>query len=225
MTTKSIDWFVQHVLDQLGQSEHPLGSNNTKYGRRFGWNRVSWCAEFGWDMYADAGVALPVKSASCVAIYDACVRDGLQYTSDHCVPGDSVIRTWQRLRRHSKGFDPEQTHYQEVVKVRHDGTVKMLGLVGGNQGAGYVGPGIEWVPAGDSSILGGLAFHRLFHAEQPKQAPAHDPAHDAKVGVPAHKSHPHVVTDKAPKRRPGRRVREQAAAWRRFCRWMHRHRW
>lgn len=187
MTTKSIDWFVHHVEQQLGQHEHPLGSNREKYGEQFGWNGVSWCCEFGWCMYSDAGVVLPIKSASCVAIYDACVRDGLHYTSDHCVPGDAVIRTWQRLARHAPGFDPEQTHFQIVVAVKHTNARKYLGLLGGNQGAGYVGPAVEWVPAGDATILGGLAFHRLFRVTQP--APAkHNPAADAKH-MPAVKSH------------------------------------
>lgn len=163
------------------------------------------------------GVALPIKTASCVALYDACVRDGLHYTSDHCVPLDAVIRTWQRLSRNAPGFNPSETHFQIVLEVKIEGGRKMLGLWGGNQGAGYVGPGLEWVPAGDSTILGGLAFHRLFRTPHPNPV-RHDPAADTKTGLPAAKSHPHAVTDRPPKRRPGRAIRRQAAAWRRLVR-------
>lgn len=215
--SKAIERFVQSCLDDSGDHEQPLGSNNTKYGRRFGENRVAWCVIYGYEKYQDAGVTLPVKTASCVVIYDACVRDGLHYTSDHCVPGDSVIRTWQHLSRNAPGFDPEQTHFQEVLEVRYDGNRKMLGLWGGNQGVGYVGPGLEWVPAGDPSILGGLAFHRLFRAPHPNPV-SHDPAADRKAGLPAAKSHTKPKTDPPPKRRPGRTIRRQAAAWRRLVR-------
>lgn len=188
--TESVGTWVKLCLADKGDSEHPPGSNRTKFGQQFGWNGVAWCAEYGWDKYRDVGVVLPIKSASCVAIYDYCVAHGLHYDSEHCVPGDSVIRTWQALSRNAPGFDAEQTHFQEVVRVKTEGGVKMLGLWGGNQGTtGVVGPSIEWVRAGDATILGGLAFHRLF--EKPQQAPPkHSKRHDRKHGLPAKKSHP-----------------------------------
>lgn len=197
MTTKSIEWFVKSCLADKGYAEKPLGSNNTKFGIRFGWNKVSWCCEYGWDKYEAAGVILPVKSASCVVIYDYCVKNGLHYNSTSGVPGDSVIRTWQGLSRNAKGFDPEQTHFQEVLQTEIRDGALWLGLWGGNQGAGYVGPAIEWVKAGDATILGGLAFSRLFTgvdvppAAVKPVAPVHDKAKDAK-SMPAAKSHPNI---------------------------------
>lgn len=165
--TKNVEWFTAHVEAQMGKHENPMGSNKTVFGRRFGWDGVSWCCEFGWCVYDDAGVALPIKSASCVAIWDYCVQHGLTYTSDHCVPGDSLIRTWTGKGRNEPGFSAAETHYQVVTRVKTEGGAKYLGVVGGNQGLGYVGPELEWVRAGDASILGGLAFHRLFASTMP----------------------------------------------------------
>lgn len=187
MATKSVDWFVKHVEAQMGKHENPMGSNKTVFGRRFGWDGVSWCAEFGWCMYDDAGVSLPIKSASCVAIYDYCTAHGLAYTSDHCAPGDSLIRTWTGKGRHDPGFNAAETHYQIVTRVKTEGGVKYLGVVGGNQGLGYVGPELEWIRAGDASILGGLAFHRLFASTMPP-LPAKTTAKN-KANLPKPKSH------------------------------------
>lgn len=184
--TRSGRWFRRHVRAQLGNHEDPLGSNNTSYGRRFGSDGVSWCVIFGWCMYDDAGVRWPIKTASCVEIFDECSRLGMAYGGQHAVPDDAVIRTWQNLDRNSPGFDPEQTHFQIVVAMRVTGRVKELGLIGGNQGAGYVGPAVEWVRAGDRSILGALAFHRLFGQAQ------REPASTRTNGpLPATKSHKH----------------------------------
>jgi hypothetical protein len=209
---KTIHWWVESCLADSGDHENPLGSNNTKYGVRFGWNRVSWCCEYGWCKYDDAGVHLPLKSASCVALYDDAVHRGLHYTSDHCVPGDAVIRTWQGLSRHAPGFDPAQTHFQMVLRVKVENGVKYLGLWGGNQGAGYVGPSIEWVRAGDRTILGGIAYHRLFETTQ-IPAPAHKKRADRKAGVPAKKSHP-----ASPQPTPAHK-KHRRPWWFRFLRW------
>jgi hypothetical protein len=177
----SIPVFVQHVTAQLGNGENPMGSNNTQYGQEFGWNGVSWCAEFGWDMYHDCGVDLPMKSAACVAIWDDAAKRGLTYTSNHCVPGDSIIRTWQHLPRQS--LDPAQTHYQIVVgtHIGNDGGL-YLDLIGGNQGPGVVSR--DAVKAGDASVLGGLAFHTLF--TKPAAPVSHD---NSGQHLPAPKSH------------------------------------
>lgn len=205
MSTKSVRWWRNHCLSEAGDHEQPLGSNRTKYGEQFGWNGVSWCCEYGWDAYKAAGVVLPIKSASCVAIYDWAVKHGYRYDSDHCVPGDSVIRTWQHLTRHAPGFNPAETHYQEVLRIKTVGGRKWLGLWGGNQGAGYVGPHVEWVPAGDPSILGGLAWHRLFKAPKPVK-PAPEPKHsktaDNTAKLPARKSHKHPSTAPKPSHAP-----------------------
>lgn len=179
---ETIQWFIQHVTAQLGQAEQPLGSNRQKYGEQFGWDGVSWCAEFGWDMYDDAGVLLPVKSAACVVVYDEAAKHGLVYHSTNCVPGDSVIRTWQHLPRAQ--LNPEETHYQTVVGTHIQGGVKYLDLIGGNQGPGVVSR--DTVRAGDSSVLGGLAFHKLF--DQPHTGPVHHDDNDPK-NLPAAKSH------------------------------------
>ncbi|HWA67168.1 MAG TPA: hypothetical protein VG899_12470 [Mycobacteriales bacterium] len=192
---KSITSFVTSCLADAGYAEQPLGSNNTKFGVEFGWNKVAWCAIYGWCKYKAAGVTLPIKSASCVAIYDYCAAHDLHYPGRRCVIGDSVIRGWQGIARTAAGFDPEQTHFQEVLETKTENGVKYLGLWGGNQGAGYVGPSVEWVKADDPTILGGLAFHTLFAAAAPTTPPVHDKGADAKT-MPAAKSHPHALSPK-----------------------------
>jgi len=186
MTTTTIPFFVQHVTAQLGQSEHPLGSNNTKYGVQFGENDVSWCVEFGFDMYEDCGVVLPIKTAGCVVMWDAAAKRGLTYASTNCVPGDSIIRTWEHKSR--ADLNPALTHFQVVVGVhRAANGAKMLDLIGGNQGPGVVSR--DMVVAGDPSVLGGLGFHRLFSGVN-NGVSIHDPEHDtSKANLPAAKSH------------------------------------
>lgn len=237
MTTKPVRWWVKQCLADKGDQENPLGSNNTKYGVRFGWNKVAWCVIYGWCKYQDAGVQLPVKTASCVVLYDASEKAGLRYDGTKARPGDAVIRTWQHLHRHSPGFNPEQTHFQEVLKTkrmgrtaRHPRGVLYLGLWGGNQGAGYVGPSIEWVPAADTSILGALAFRTLFSKPIQPTVP-HNKKRDDNA-MPAAKSHPDPRQRKpsrketvAQTKRHHPQNRRDAAAWRRLVRKIKRGGW
>lgn len=68
-----------YAVTQLGYEESPYGSNNTKYGVWYGFNRVPWCAIFesycfahtGWNRY---------RYAACLLIYlDAVAgRNGLR---------------------------------------------------------------------------------------------------------------------------------------------------
>lgn len=178
--TQAIRHFRQHVQAQLGESEHPLGSNHQKYGAAFGWNDVSWCVEFGYEMYEDCGVELPIKTASCVVMYDESAKDGLVYASTNCVVGDSIIRTWEHKDR--AHLDPAKTHFQVVVGTHRVNGVKFLDLIGGNQGPGIVSR--DTVRAGDVSILGGLAFHKLFDAPQ-----KHRKDDNSRQELPAAKSH------------------------------------
>lgn len=140
---------------QLGTDENPAGSNCQPYSHEMGEGCEEWCADFGCSSFRlGAGFRLPVESASCVAMYDGAQRLGLGIPSTQAQPGDSIIRTWQHLSR--ADLNPALTHYQNVVG-RSGST---LLLIGGNQGYGVVSR--DTVTAGDSSVLGALAWSRLF---------------------------------------------------------------
>jgi hypothetical protein len=66
---------AQQLLDiansQLGVTESPPGSNDTLYGRAFGVSGVPWCAEYLWWVFAQAGVALPLKTDNVYDLVDA----------------------------------------------------------------------------------------------------------------------------------------------------------
>lgn len=232
--TKSVRWWRNSLLDDKGDQERPLGSNKTKYGRQYGWNGVAWCVIYCWLKYAAAGVVLPLKTASCVALYDASEHAGLlrRHPGKGRV-GDAVIRGWQHLARHAPGFDPSRTHCQEILytkrmgrTVRHPLGVKWFGLWGGNQGAGYVGPEVEWVASTDPSILGVLAFRSLFSKRRkPAAQPTvtQDKERDTNT-LPAAKSHKHPRVGKPARRDAvaltrrlhGKEIRDHRAVWRRL---------
>ena len=50
---------------QLGVTESPAGSNRTKYGVWYGWNGQPWCMMFVQWCFAQAGMPLPHRTASC----------------------------------------------------------------------------------------------------------------------------------------------------------------
>lgn len=157
MTTPDV--LVRHTTAQLGASEDPLGSNNTRYGIEFGWNYVAWCQEFVDDMFRDVGVPLPVKTAACVVAYDYAESRGFLRTDQHNVaPADEVIRTWTGKSRHQSGFDAEYTHAQVVTG--YDPSTGIISLIGGNQGPGVVSR--DSVHVNDSTILGVLKWSTLF---------------------------------------------------------------
>ena len=61
---------------ELGYTESPQGSNRTKYGRWFGRDGNPWCMMFvQWD-FAQAGVKLPARTASCGVLMRAAQAAG-----------------------------------------------------------------------------------------------------------------------------------------------------
>ena len=57
---------------EIGVAEDPLGSNNTKYGKAYGYNGVPWCMEFVWWDFREAGLSHLFydgkKTASCTTL-------------------------------------------------------------------------------------------------------------------------------------------------------------
>ncbi|MPM15687.1 hypothetical protein SDC9_62058 [bioreactor metagenome] len=75
---------------ELGYTENPQGSNKTKYGRWYGLNGEPWCMMFVQWCFAQAGVKLPARMASCGALMRAAQTVGNWVTGDYR-PGDVVI--------------------------------------------------------------------------------------------------------------------------------------
>lgn len=87
---------------ELGTKESPMNSNNVKYNTAYYGQTVydglwdttfPWCAVFVWWCCKQAGVSLPVKTASCTAIMNAAKQAGMWVTSGY-QPGDIVIYDW-----------------------------------------------------------------------------------------------------------------------------------
>ncbi|MBP3510028.1 CHAP domain-containing protein [Oscillibacter sp.] len=75
---------------ELGCKESPAGSNRTKYGAWYGLDGQPWCMMFIQWVFAQAGAALPVKTASCGTFMRAAQAAGRWVTSNY-QPGDVVI--------------------------------------------------------------------------------------------------------------------------------------
>ena len=83
---------------ELGTTERPANSNNVKYNTWFYGREVRdtadtkypWCMAFVQWVFAQAGVKLPVKTASCGALMNAARKAGCWVTKDYR-PGDVVI--------------------------------------------------------------------------------------------------------------------------------------
>ena len=75
---------------ELGNTESPAGSNRTKYGRWFGLDGYAWCMMFVMWVFAQVGVKLPKRTASCGDLMRAAQAEGCWVTRDFR-PGDVVI--------------------------------------------------------------------------------------------------------------------------------------
>lgn len=74
----------------LGYRESPAGSNKTKFGKRMGLDGQPWCMSAVQCWCMDAGVALPLKTASCGALMRAAQKAG-QWVTKNYRPGDIAI--------------------------------------------------------------------------------------------------------------------------------------
>ena len=75
---------------ELGNTESPAGSNRTKYGKWMGLDGQPWCMSFVQWCCAQAGVKLPLRTASCGELMRAAKAAGCWVTRDF-QPGDVVI--------------------------------------------------------------------------------------------------------------------------------------
>lgn len=78
------------AVGELGTKESPAGSNKVKYASWYGLNGQPWCMMFAMWCFAQAGVSLPARTASCGALMRAAKAAGMWVTSNY-KPGDVVI--------------------------------------------------------------------------------------------------------------------------------------
>lgn len=87
---------AEHLLDiaraELGTKESPAGSNKVKYSTWYGLTGP-WCVMFVMWCCNQAGVDLPIRTASCSALRAAAQSAGMWVTGDYR-PGDIVIYDW-----------------------------------------------------------------------------------------------------------------------------------
>ena len=76
--------------NDLGYKESPAGSNRTKYGEWYGLNGQPWCMMAIQFWLNQAGVPVPLKTASCGAFMRAAQAKGCWITGGY-QPGDVVI--------------------------------------------------------------------------------------------------------------------------------------
>lgn len=79
---------------ELGTKESPAGSNKVKYSTWYGLTGP-WCVMFVMWCCQQAGVGLPIRTASCSALRAAAQSAGMWVTGGY-QPGDIVIYDWGR---------------------------------------------------------------------------------------------------------------------------------
>lgn len=92
MTTEKV---LAIARAELGVTESPKGSNKVKYntwyyGREVSGDSYPWCLAFVQWVMAQAGVSVPVRTASCGTLMTHAKRSGQWVTGDY-QPGDVVI--------------------------------------------------------------------------------------------------------------------------------------
>lgn len=86
---------------QIGVAESPPNSNNVRYntwyyGREVSGSAYPWCMVFCQWVFNQAKVAVPIRTASCTAMYDAAKKHNRYVNKYHLQPGDLVLYSFGR---------------------------------------------------------------------------------------------------------------------------------
>ena len=97
------DRVIALARKEIGVKESPPGSNTVKYNTAYYRKAVSgaaypWCCVFQWWVFRQAGIDLPVKTASCTALKNAYAKLG-RVTRWGIKPGDLVFFDWSGKKR------------------------------------------------------------------------------------------------------------------------------
>ncbi len=95
---KTVKELLAIARKELGNTESPAGSNRTKYGKWFGLDGNPWCLMFIMWVFAQLGVQLPKRTASCGDLMRAAQAAGCWVTTGF-QPGDVVIYDFSGQRK------------------------------------------------------------------------------------------------------------------------------
>lgn len=86
---------------EIGVFESPPNSNKVKYNTWYYKREVSgkdypWCMVFCQWVFNQAGVAVPIRTASCTAMYEAAKKHNRYVNKNHLQPGDLILYSFGR---------------------------------------------------------------------------------------------------------------------------------
>ena len=139
--------------NDLGYKESPAGSNRTKYGEWYGLNGQPWCMMAIQFWLNQAGVPVPLKTASCGSFMRAAQAHG-QWVTGNYQPGDIVIMDFP-------GNKFRTDHCGIVVTALTDG----VRTIEGNTGVGNDSNGGE-VMERTRPLSGIVGAYRPHYAEE-----------------------------------------------------------
>ena len=98
----SLSKVIAVARSELGNTEWPPGSNQTKYGEAYGWDGVPYCVQFLWWVFQQAGEGMAFfnggKTASCTRLMELYKAEGKWFTDGKYQPGDIAIMTFVKSR-------------------------------------------------------------------------------------------------------------------------------
>lgn len=126
---------IEIALGELGYTENPPGSNQTKYGQIYGYDGVPWCVIFLYAIFKAAGEGKAffggAKTASCGTLYRWYKEQGLTVPVPEVQAGDIVL-----LNFHG-GSSPE--HCGLAVEVGMKNGIYTVTTIEGNTSPGFEG--------------------------------------------------------------------------------------
>lgn len=84
---------LETAAGEIGTKESPEGTNLNKYGAWYGLNGYAWCMMFVQWVFAQAGLSLPIKTASCTELANW-ARNHKQWITKDFEPGDILFMHW-----------------------------------------------------------------------------------------------------------------------------------
>lgn len=147
---------------QVGIKESPPNSNNVRYntwyyGREVSGKEYPWCMVFCQWCFSQAGVKVPVRTASCSTMLDYAKRTKTYVNRDHLQSGDLLLFNFN---------DPSSTVVATHCGILKDQNGTKLKVIEGNTGVGNdTNGGMVMIRDRTVSQVVG-AFHPIFDEEE-----------------------------------------------------------
>lgn len=128
----SLERVIEVARRELGNTELPAGSNNTKYGAAYGLQGQPWCCLFLWWIFREAGESAAffggAKTASCGTLLRWYRAQGQTVPVSEVQPGDIVILNFHGTQ------DTEHCGLVTCVYDSNDG-IRFVDTIEGNTSA------------------------------------------------------------------------------------------